>query len=58
MTVELDTPIKEKYQTEVDIGTINRVVQIYIDKWRYAGTDKPPSKQALQLTITVTSDGK
>ena len=40
MAAELDTPIKEKYQTEVDIGLINGVVQIYIDNWRYAGTDK------------------
>ena len=58
MAVELDTPNKQKYQIEVDIGTINRVVQIYVDKWRYAGTDKRPTKQVLQLTITVTCDGK
>ena len=31
---------------------------IYIDNWRYAGTDNRPSKKALQLIITVTSDGK
>ena len=58
MAVELDTPNKQKYQTEVDIGPIIRVAQIYVDNWRYAGTDKRPTKQVHQLTITVTCDGK